>query len=146
MSVTFRLVLATLCMLAGADAAMATTALGDPFLLGEEFNAMSQTEVASLFGDGFAKRISVIEPGRWQGPFSSSFGQHFVYISERIPGSLPPLDAVRQAVRREWSSARRLEAEQKLYASLRERYEIVVEMPPAKSAQIDKSAQIETSR
>jgi hypothetical protein len=132
--------------LAGADAAVDATAIGDPFLLGEEFHAVSQNEVANVFGDGFAKRISMIEPGRWQGPIPSSFGQHFVYISERIPGSLPPLDAVRQAVRREWSNARRLEAEQKLYASLRERYEIVVEMPPAKSAQIDKSAQIETSR
>ena len=86
--------------------------------------------VAGVFGDGFAKRLSVIEPGHWQGPIPSSFGQHFVYVSERIPGSVPPLDAVRDAVRREWSNARRLEAEQKLYASLRQRYEIVVETPP----------------
>jgi parvulin-like peptidyl-prolyl isomerase len=78
-----------------------------------------------------------VEQGRWQGPIASSFGQHFVYVSERMPGSLPPLDAVRQAVRREWSNARRLEAEQKLYGSLRGRYEIVVEMPPAKSAQAE---------
>ena len=90
----------------------------------------------AYFGDGFAKRISVMEPGHWQGPIPSSFGQHFVYISERMPGGLPPLDAVRDAVRREWSNARRLEAEQKLYGSLRERYEIVVETPPAKSAQV----------
>jgi hypothetical protein len=125
--------------LTGADAAIDATALGDAFLLGEEFQAVSPKEVAGIFGDGFAKRISVMEPGRWQGPVPSSFGQHFVYISERIPGGVPPLDAVRQAVRREWSNARRLEAEQKLYASLRERYEIVVEMPPARSAQIETS-------
>src|SRR6202142_3133317 len=125
--------------LTGADAAIDATALGDAFLLGEEFQAVSPQEVASVFGDGFAKRISVMEPGRWQGPVPSSFGQHFVYISERIPGGVPPLDAVRQAVRREWSNARRLEAEQKLYASLRERYEIVVEIPPARSVQIETS-------
>jgi len=123
--------------LAHADATVDTTALGDPFLLGDEFQAMSQSELASVFGDGFAKRISVMDQGRWQGPIPSSFGQHFVYISERLQGALPSLDAVRPAVRREWSNARQLEAEQKLYASLRERYEIVVEMPPAKSAQID---------
>jgi hypothetical protein len=125
--------------LAGADAEADAAALGDPFLLGEEFRAVSPNEAASVFGDGFAKRIFTIEPGRWQGPIASSFGQHFVFISERMPGSLPPLDAVRQAVLREWSNARRLEAEQKLYASLRERYEIVVEMPPAKSAQFEPS-------
>jgi hypothetical protein len=131
--------------LAGADAAMDAAALGDPFLLGDEFQVVSPSEMASVFGDGFAKRLSTIEAGRWQGPISSSFGQHFVYISERIPGGMPPLDAVREAVRREWSNAQRLEAEQKLYASLREHYEIVVEMPPAESAQMVKSAQSEKS-
>jgi hypothetical protein len=120
-----------------ADAAVDKTAIGDPFLLGEDFQAVSQSEVASIFGDNFAKRISVMEKGRWQGPISSSFGQHFVHISDRRSGNLLPLDAVREAVRREWSNARRLEAEQKLYGSLRERYEIVVETPPAKSAQIE---------
>jgi hypothetical protein len=126
-------------LLARADATMDTTALGDPFLLGEEFRAVSQNEMASIFGDSFAQRIFVLEQGRWQGPISSSFGQHFVYVSERIQGSLPPLDAVREVVRREWSNARRLEAERKLYSSLRERYEIVVEAPPAKSAQAETS-------
>ena len=120
-----------------AEAAVDKTALGDPFLLGEEFQAVSQSEVASLFGESFAKQISVMEPGRWQGPISSSFGQHFVNIGERISGILPPLDVVRETVRREWSNARRLEAERKLYGSLRERYEIVVETQPAKSAQIE---------
>jgi hypothetical protein len=120
--------------LAGADVTVDTTALGDPFLLGEDFHGVSQSDAAGTFGDGFAKRIATLEKGRWQGPIPSSFGQHFVYISERTPGSVPPLDTVREAVSREWSNARRLEAEQKLYASLRERYEIVIEAPPAKSA------------
>jgi hypothetical protein len=124
-------------VLAGADASVEAAALGDPFLLGEAFHAVSQNDVASLFGDGFARGIFVMQQHRWQGPISSSFGQHFVYISERIPGNLPPLDAVRPAVLREWSNARRLEAEQKLYGSLRARYEIVVETPPAKSAQVE---------
>jgi hypothetical protein len=123
--------------LAHADATVDTTALGDPFLLGEDFHAVSQNEAAGIFGDTFAKQISALEKGRWQGPIPSSFGQHFVYINERIPGDLPPLDAVREAVRREWSNARRLEAERKLYDSLRERYEIVIEALQAKSAQAE---------
>jgi hypothetical protein len=123
--------------LALADQAVDTTAIGDPFLLGEEFQAVSLSELAGIFGDVFAKRMSVMEQGRWQGPIPSSFGQHFVYISERIQGGAPLLDAIRDAVRREWSNARRLEAEQKLYRSLRERYEIVVEQPPATSAQAE---------
>jgi parvulin-like peptidyl-prolyl isomerase len=79
-------------------------------------------------------QIFATEAGRWQGPIASGFGRHFVFISERISGGSPSLDTVRPAVRREWANARRLEAEQKLYASLRGRYEIVVEAPSAKAA------------
>jgi hypothetical protein len=120
-------------VLARGDSGVAATALGDPFLLGEEFRAVSRNDVAGIFGESLAKQISGVEPGRWEGPMSSSFGQHFVFLSERIPGSVPSLENVRQEVRREWTNARRLEAEQKLYTSLREHYEIVMETPPASS-------------
>jgi parvulin-like peptidyl-prolyl cis-trans isomerase-like protein len=122
-------------ILARDDGTVDATVLGDPFLLGGEFRDVSPSKVTSIFGESFAKQISVMENGRWQGPISSSFGQHFVFISERVLGNLPPLDAVRPVVHREWVNARRLEAEQKLYASLRNRYEIVVEEPRAKAAE-----------
>jgi hypothetical protein len=122
-------------VLAGADAAVDATALGDPFLLGEEFRGVTPSKVTGVFGDGFARQMATMETGRWRGPISSGFGLHFVFISERTSGDLPPLDAVRPAVRREWTNTRRLETEQKLYASLRERYEIVVEAPRAKAAE-----------
>ena len=121
-------------VLARVDAVADTMALGDPFLLGDEFRGVSASKVTSIFGESFAKWIFATEKGRWQGPISSGFGQHFVFISEQVSGELPPLDAVRTAVRREWANARRLEAERKLYASLRERYEIAVEAPSARAA------------
>ena len=55
-------------VLARADAAVDATALGDPFLLGEEFRGVSATKVTNQFGEGFAKRIFAMETGRWQGP------------------------------------------------------------------------------
>jgi parvulin-like peptidyl-prolyl cis-trans isomerase-like protein len=120
--------------LARASAAENAASLGDPFLLGEEFRSLSPSDVARTFGEDFAKRISTVEQGRWHGPIPSGFGLHFVFVDERTPGNLPPLDAVRQAVRKEWLNDRRLEAEQTLYRKLRNRYEIVVETPPAKAA------------
>jgi hypothetical protein len=121
-------------ILAQADGTVDATVFGDPFLLGEEFRRASPSKLMSIFGEAFSKQIAAMEKGRWQGPVSSGFGQHFVFISERISGNLPRLDDVRPAVRREWANARRLEVEQKLYASLRNRYEIVVEAPPARAA------------
>jgi hypothetical protein len=122
-------------VLARADGAVDATALGDPFLLGDEFRSVSPSKVTSIFGEDFSKRIAVMETGRWQGPVSSGFGQHFIFISDRISGGSPRLDDVRPAVSREWANARRLEAERKLYASFRERYEIVVEAARAKATE-----------
>jgi hypothetical protein len=121
-------------ILARADGAVDATVLGDPFLLGEAFFAVSPSKLTGIFGEGFSKQIAAMKDGQWQGPISSGFGQHFIFISERISGKLPSLDDVRPAVRREWENARRREAEQKLYSSLRERYDIVVEMPSARAA------------
>jgi hypothetical protein len=111
-----------------------TATLGDPFLLGEEFREMSQSDIARTFGEGFAKRLSAMAPGRWQGPIPSSFGVHFVFVDERAKGGLPSLDSVREAVQREWLNARRIGAEQKLYRTLRDRYQIVVETLPKAAA------------
>jgi hypothetical protein len=117
-------------VLARTSAPVETAAIGDPFLLGEEFREMSQSDVARTFGDGFARQLSAVEPRRWQGPIPSSFGAHFIFVEGRAKGSLPPLDAVREAVQREWLNARRIEAEHKLYRTLRDRYQIVVEASP----------------
>ena len=117
-----------------ASAPVDTTAIGDPFLLGEAFREMSQSDVARTFGEGFAKQLSAVTPGRWhRQPIASSFGVHFVFVDKRAKGILSPLDTVREAVRQEWLNARRIEAQQKLYRTLRERYEIVLETP-AKAA------------
>jgi hypothetical protein len=122
-----------------ASASVDTATIGDPFLLGEAFREMSRSDVARTFGEGFAEQLTGVASGRWQGPIPSSFGAHFVFVDERVKGSLPPLDTVRDAVRREWINVRQIEAEQKLYRSLRDRYQIVVEAPP-------KGASSETAR
>ena len=114
-----------------ADAA----AIGDPFLLGETFRQMQHSDVARTFGEGFAKQLSVADTGRWQGPVVSSFGAHFIFVDERTKGSLPSLETVREVVQREWLHARRIEADARLYRTLRDGYRIVVETPTASAAE-----------
>jgi hypothetical protein len=115
--------------LAKANTAVDAVAIGDPFLLGENFREMSESEIARTFGERFVTQLAGMETGRWQGPIPSSFGAHFVLIDERVQGGLPPLDSVREAVRREWLNARRIEAEDKFYRTMRNRYTIEVERP-----------------
>ncbi|MGB8156566.1 MAG: peptidylprolyl isomerase [Pseudolabrys sp.] len=119
--------------LSSADTAKDEVGLGDPFLLSEEFRAVSLRDTAGTFGESFARQVFAAEQGRWQGPIASTYGLHFIFIDERTKGGVPSLDAVRTAVGREWANARRIEAEQKLYQSLRDSYEIIVEGVPSRT-------------
>jgi PPIC-type PPIASE domain len=110
-------------------------ALGDGFLLGDEFPAMRRSEVVNDFGEDFADSLFSTKAGSWQGPIVSPFGLHFVLVSERTEGGIPPLEAVRAAVEREWANARRVEKLDELYRTLRGRYEVVVEAPTAPRAE-----------
>ncbi len=117
--------------LSNANRTMDEVMPGDPFLAGAEFTALSLRDTAATFGESFAQQVFAAEQGRWQGPIASTYGLHFIFVDERTNGIVPSLDSARAAVRREWANARRVEAEQKLYQSLRDKYEIIVEGAPS---------------
>ncbi len=108
------------------DTADAET-LGDPSLLEHTFTALPTGEIAKQFGAGFAAKLSELSPGQWQGPIQSGYGAHLVLISKRTDAQLPPLADVREAVRREWDNARRLQANEKFYQQLLQHYTVTVE-------------------
>jgi hypothetical protein len=84
--------------LAPADAARAA-ALGDPLPLPAELPSASTQDLAALFGARFAAAVAELEPGRWQGPLTSPYGLHLVWVYERVGARQPPLVAVRGQVR-----------------------------------------------
>ena len=122
-----------LAQLSSGDAAMDTTALGDPFLLPPEFALVSCSEIARLFGDAFATQLQHLELGRWTGPIASGYGVHLVYVRERMDGRIPALAEVREAVQRAWLAARRKAVHEQFYQRLRARYTVIVEQPHAAS-------------
>ncbi len=103
------------------------SALGDSILLERQFAAAPANEVARHFGAQFAAKLRGLTPGQWQGPVESGNGVHLVLVSERTEGGVPTLAEVRDAVRREWANARRLEANEKFYQELLERYTVTIE-------------------
>ena len=107
--------------------------LGDAFLLEHRFEAAPATEIAKQFGDKFVAKLGDFPVGQWFGPVESGYGVHLVFVEERTEGRLPELAEVRDAVRREWTNARRLESNEKFFQSLLKHYEVVVEkIDPAK--------------
>jgi hypothetical protein len=107
------------------------TELGDPFLLDHNYRTVSASEAARDFGEKFAATLDELPVGQWQGPVESGYGVHLVLVRERTQGRLPALEEVRAAVGRDWINARRLEANEKLYQALLQRYTVTIEQPPA---------------
>jgi len=120
-----------LMMTLNADATIDASGLGDRIQLEPGYADVSPRDIASLFGTQFAAAIVDLEPGTWQGPIPSGYGVHLVIVDERRDGRMPELDAVRDAVRREWENARRQEMIEQFYRKLLEKYEIIVERPKA---------------
>ena len=127
-----------LMMTLNADATIDASRLGDRIQLEPGYADVSPRDIANLFGTQFAAAIVDLEPGTWQGPILSGYGVHLVIVDERRDGRVPALDAVRDAVRREWENARRQEMIEQFYRKLLEKYEIIVERPQAGALEGDR--------
>ena len=116
----------------GAGDALDPARVGDGLmLLAPSYENTSQTEIARLFGDGFAQALVAQPTGRWVGPIESGYGVHLVRVDRLMPGGTPALDEVRPLVEREWANARRQELGEAYYEKLRAKYTIRVQMPEA---------------
>jgi hypothetical protein len=100
---------------------------GDPFLLESRFVAAPDADVSRQFGEKFAAALAALPLGQWEGPVASGYGMHLVFVSASTPSSLPPLEAVRADVLREWQEAERKRANEGFYASLLARYTVRIE-------------------
>jgi len=105
------------------------SAIGDPFPLEQDFELLSESQVAKLFGHGFADQVLTLPPNTWSKPVESGYGLHVVFVRERVEGRRPTLEEVREAVKREWESATRREAKDRFYQRLRDQYTVRVEFP-----------------
>jgi parvulin-like peptidyl-prolyl isomerase len=116
----------------GADVAT----LGRATMLPSRVASMPLDLVARDFGSAFAAQLERLPLNEWTGPVASTFGVHLVRLSARTPPVLPPLDAVRDVVTREWENARRERALAESYKRLREEYDVEIEadLPAAASA------------
>lgn len=101
--------------------------LGDPLMLESTFTALPGSEITKQFGAAFAAELSQLSPGQWQGPIQSGYGVHLVLVNERTEAYLPELAEVREVVRREWDNDRRVQANEKFYQQLLQRYTVTVE-------------------
>jgi len=109
-------------------------AMGDPLMIAYRFENETEGEISRALGSQFLQALLDTPIGRWQGPLTSGYGLHLVYISKRINGKIPDLAEVREAVQREWTAAKRKQSNEAFYEALRKRYTITVASPKGMTA------------
>ena len=105
--------------------------LGKPTLLPHQMTRTPADLVARDFGASFAAALEKVPVGQWVGPINSSFGAHYVRVSDRTPTVAPQLATVRDQVVREWENERRQRARTDAYTKMRGEYQVSVETKSA---------------
>jgi hypothetical protein len=105
--------------------------LGRPTLLPHRMTRTPADLVARDFGPAFVAALEHAPVGEWVGPIDSSFGAHYVRVSDRTPAVAPQLAAVRDQVVREWENDRRQRARNDAYTKMRREYLVSIETMPA---------------
>ncbi len=101
--------------------------LGDSFPLGRRLRSQSRERLLGRFGEAFADAVVALEPGRWSEPIESPYGLHLIWIEERLPERLPPLDDVRRAVMITLAKERQAGRLERTMLRLRNEYGVRVE-------------------
>jgi len=101
--------------------------LGDRSLFSYEYINRRETDVLNIFGEDFSKKIFDTKPDIWQGPFTSEYGLHFVYIYNKHEAKLAPLEQIKERVTLEYNREKQKEANEIFFKSLRDRYHVIVE-------------------
>ena len=105
------------------------TELGDRLMIKQSFENETESEIKNTLGSDFLSSLQQLPTGNWSGPIRSGFGLHLVYIDQRIEGSAPQLDKVRNLILRDWALDKRKQINETFYETMRKRYEVKLESP-----------------
>ncbi len=107
------------------------SSMGDPFLLPLRFADEPLSAIATTFGSDFAQHLIAMKVGEWSGPVPSGLGSHLVLVTERTEATMPALDEVREAVKRDILHERSREGGRRLMERVRAKYDVKIEWPSA---------------
>jgi len=107
---------------------------GDTFILQYDFAMEEPAEITRIFGEDFSNRLFTLEQGSWQGPVMSGYGLHLVRVVDKVAASTPEFVDVVNQVRSDWEVDQRERINREIYQRFRDRYEVIIDLPPEASS------------
>jgi len=123
----------------GREMALATR-LGDTTPTPTEVVDWTRPMVEGRFGTDFTASVFELEPGAWTGPVASAYGFHLVLVSRHSPARVRDFAEVAERIATDLDTARRSGALDRIYASVRDAYEVDVEPATAEGLARDTHA------
>jgi hypothetical protein len=100
--------------------------MGDPFPGPSDPGALGPEDAARLFGESeVAAQLFQVPVGYWEGPLRSGYGWHLVYVVQRQPPQLPPLQDIRERVLADYQAEQLDALKTAAFDKLRAQYHIV---------------------
>ena len=118
--------------LASQDGGHVPADLADPFIFQSDYGDRTPEQIAGVFGGDFARALSGLKAGSWQGPIESGLGWHLVWIESVTPSRFPAYEEVEADVKTQWVSDQRAEVKRRAFETMKSHYVIV--MPPGQTS------------
>jgi hypothetical protein len=107
--------------------------LGDPFPLHRVVED-KDSQISSVYGQGFVAGLAGVLPGRWAGPVGSKYGWHLVRVLERKPQGPASFEEVAQEVKLSYVLEQRRRAVNRFLRRVSARYRIDLDGRPVRLA------------
>jgi hypothetical protein len=91
---------------------------------------LSQEDLRRRFSGAFGELAFSADPGRWVGPVASPWGEHLLWVIERLPPSLPDVEEHREVLTESWILHRRRTRLARALEELKAERGVVVHRPP----------------
>ena len=106
--------------------ASAALEMSSPFLPGYQFKRQTPDQLARHFGASFVTNLQQTDPqaGTWRGPVRSTYGLHYVWVSDVEAEREATLEEVRAQLQRDLESRAKTAPLSESIAAMREHYEV----------------------
>lgn len=101
--------------------------LSDSHMFKQSYAKESEYSLKKVFGETFVKELFALPVQTWEGPVTSAYGEHLVFIHSVTPSRQEPLNLVRDEVVMEYKAKKRKEMDKVFYENLRKSYDVIVE-------------------